>query len=113
MAVLKGEKVLAKQKYDAAITTSARAGFIHDRALANERAGEYMLESGDKYLAFHYLSSAIQFYSKWGAKAKVEHLLYKHQNLLSEYPTSVIDKRIERRQTWIISNRRGSFIRLN
>eukprot|EP00957_Ditylum_brightwellii_P168357 12815595-Ditylum_brightwellii.AAC.1 len=73
MAVLKGEKELAKQKYDAAITTSARTGFIHDRALANERAGIYMLKSGDKYLAFHYLSSAIQLYSRWGAKAKAEH----------------------------------------
>eukprot|EP00957_Ditylum_brightwellii_P015613 1177994-Ditylum_brightwellii.AAC.1 len=89
---------------------SARNGFVHDRALANERAGKYMLQSGDKYFAFHYLSVAIQLYSRWGAKAKAEHLLSKHKVLLNEHHSPVMNKTKERRWSWHVLKEKSAKI---
>jgi len=79
MAALKGKNETVREKYSAAISTAARFGFIHDRALANELFGIHMLEIGETYFAAHCLKSACELYSRWGATAKEKHLSDKYK----------------------------------
>jgi len=85
ISVLEGNTGAAKQKYETAISATARYGLTHDRALAHERAGEFMLEKGDRYFAFHHLKLAHELYLRWGAKAKADHLYCAHKQLLEQY----------------------------
>ena len=69
----KGRQSEAVSSYLKANTISARFGFIHDRALINERHGEYMLELGtDNDEAEYRLKEAIKLYIEWGADRKVD-----------------------------------------
>eukprot|EP00566_Odontella_aurita_P016656 CAMPEP_0113568986 /NCGR_PEP_ID=MMETSP0015_2-20120614/24155_1 /TAXON_ID=2838 /ORGANISM="Odontella" /LENGTH=246 /DNA_ID=CAMNT_0000471591 /DNA_START=50 /DNA_END=787 /DNA_ORIENTATION=- /assembly_acc=CAM_ASM_000160 len=60
-----GKEVVARHKYNAAISSTSRCGFLHDRALANQRIGELCLEWGDYISAAHYLKSARDLYTEW------------------------------------------------
>jgi predicted ATPase len=58
--------------YDEAILTAVRGGFMHDAALASNRAARYYLTfKEDRQAGNHYLSQALSFYSEWGALAAV------------------------------------------
>jgi hypothetical protein len=83
MAALEGKTDQAKTAYNHAISTAARHAFLHDRALANERAGEFFLQIDDLDWATYYLRDAHQLYLDWGALAKAAHLWEKHANVLS------------------------------
>jgi predicted ATPase len=64
----------AHSKYTAAISLSREGGYILQHALANERAGKYLLRRGEKDLAHTYLKEAVAVYEKWGGKTKADHL---------------------------------------
>lgn len=65
----------AQAKYVAAIATAKDAGFLLYIALTNELAGKYFLfDQQDKSKALPFLKEALEFYGKWGATAKVDHL---------------------------------------
>ncbi|MEG3933982.1 AAA family ATPase [Microcoleus sp. T3_B1] len=68
--------------YDRAVTGSSKNEYIHEAALANERAAEFYLANGRKKVAESYLIDAYYGYIYWGATAKVKHLE-------SEYPMSL------------------------
>jgi hypothetical protein len=74
MAVLAGDQSSAYSKYTCAIALSREGGLIMQTALANERAGKYMLERGDKDSAAFHIREAISLYERWGGTAKVKHL---------------------------------------
>jgi histidine kinase len=63
-----------KSYFDMSIARASRAGFLHNAALANERAGIYFLNRRDMYWARHYLGRAKCLYADWGAIAKVTHM---------------------------------------
>lgn len=81
-SVLKGGKRGQNEKirrlYDTAISTASRSGFIHDAALANERAGAWSLSQDDEFWASSYLSRAHELYLEWGASAKVDQFSRKY-----------------------------------
>ena len=71
--------------YDEAIKSAARSGFTNHEALANERAGLFVVdfrETNKKAkddnavadVAEQYISRAMALYREWGAKAKAEQL---------------------------------------
>ena len=75
----KGKQSEAVSSYLKANTIAARFGFIHDRALINERHGEYMLELGtDNDEAEYRLKEATKLYIEWGADRKVDLLSKKY-----------------------------------
>ena len=61
--------------YDNAIVSAGKLGFLHDQALANERAGVFfLLKRGDCKWASTYLSRAQVLYKDWGARAIAAHM---------------------------------------
>ncbi|MEQ1692072.1 MAG: adenylate/guanylate cyclase domain-containing protein, partial [Gemmatimonas sp.] len=61
-------------KYDAAIASSERHGFVHNAAMANELAGRLSLSLGRRTVATVYLRAATGLYARWGALGKVRKL---------------------------------------
>ena len=68
-----------------AIQSANRGSFVHDKALAHERAGVYHLEhDSDTFWASFHLDNAIQCYRNWGAVTKVDDLMNKHGAVIME-----------------------------
>jgi hypothetical protein len=70
-----------RKAFDEAIKAAARLGFLHNQALANQRAGLYFLEQNDESWAT-YLSRARDLYCDWGAFALVHYLETKYEGLI-------------------------------
>lgn len=77
-----GDRLMAMEWYDRAITTAKLAGFIQDEALANELAAYFYLAWGKANVAQLYLTEAYQAYTQWGAKAKTDALAQRYPHLL-------------------------------
>ncbi len=69
----------AQQFYEKAIQGAKTYEFVHEEALAYERAAEFYLALGREEIGQLYLKNAYHCYTRWGAKAKV-------QALEAEYP---------------------------
>ncbi|MBU7585880.1 MAG: AAA family ATPase [Nostoc sp. TH1S01] len=69
----------AEELYERAIQGAKKYEFIHEEALAYERAAEFYLYLGREEIGQLYLRNAHHCYARWGAKAKV-------QQLEEEYP---------------------------
>ncbi|MDZ8188808.1 MAG: AAA family ATPase [Nostoc sp. ChiSLP02] len=74
----------AQEFYEKAIQGAKKSEFIHEEAIAYERAAEFYLSLGREEIGRLYLRNAHHCYSRWGAKAKV-------QALESEYPQFLMD----------------------
>ncbi|MDZ8260741.1 AAA family ATPase [Nostoc sp. ChiQUE01b] len=79
-----GENWEAQELYEKAIQGAKKSEFIHEEAIAYERAAEFYLSLGRQEIGRLYLKNAYHCYSRWGAKAKV-------QALESEYPQFLMD----------------------
>ncbi len=69
-----GRNWQAAELYEKAIQGAKKYEFIHEEALAYERAAEFYLASDRKEIGQLYLRNAHHCYSRWGAKAKVKQL---------------------------------------
>jgi GAF domain-containing protein len=69
----------AQELYERAIQGAKISEFVHEEAIAYERAAEFYVSLGREQIGQLYLKNAHHCYSRWGAKAKV-------QALESEYP---------------------------
>ena len=74
-----GQNWQAQELYERAIQGAKKSKFIHEEALAYERAAEFYLSLGREEIGHLYLKNARHCYSCWGAKAKV-------RDLEAEYP---------------------------
>ena len=72
--VLFGQLESARKKFDLSIRKSRLEGFLHEEALANERAGMTFLELDKKLDALDYFEQARKRYERWGATVKVEEI---------------------------------------
>ncbi|MBW4592974.1 MAG: AAA family ATPase [Brasilonema angustatum HA4187-MV1] len=79
-----GQNWQAEELYEKAIQGAKKHEFIHEEAIAYERAAEFYLALGREEIGKLYLKNAHHCYSRWGAKAKV-------QALESEYPQFLMD----------------------
>jgi hypothetical protein len=57
--------------YEAAITTSARSGFLVLKAIACEQLGDYLVDAGDAERASSYVTIALNDFEYYGAETKV------------------------------------------
>jgi predicted ATPase/serine phosphatase RsbU (regulator of sigma subunit) len=74
-ARLLGDKWLAAQLYEKAIAGANQHDYLQEAALAYELAAHFYAEQGMIKFAQTYLRDAYYTYYKWGAMAKVRHLL--------------------------------------
>ncbi|NET56222.1 MAG: AAA family ATPase [Symploca sp. SIO2E6] len=74
-----GQHWQAEELYEQAIQGAKKSEFIHEEAIAYERAAEFYLSLGREEIGRLYLKNAHHCYSRWGATAKV-------QALEAEYP---------------------------
>jgi hypothetical protein len=97
LALLDAEKLVSRRvrkvhpdtvrtAFDHAISLANAGGFVHDAALANDRAGQYFAktteEEGTDDWANHYLSNAVRLYLEWGATARVRILETKYGTVI-------------------------------
>eukprot|EP00957_Ditylum_brightwellii_P015086 1138090-Ditylum_brightwellii.AAC.1 len=88
VCLLNAEKAALKQKktqeeirklYNDAIRTSARGGYVHDAALAQERFANFLVSNDGNFEEAKYqLEGAIHRYTLWGAMGIVDHLHNKY-----------------------------------
>jgi tetratricopeptide (TPR) repeat protein len=64
----------ALAKYEMSIAQAKRQGFVHEQALACERAGYAMREQGEHDGARHFLTLAQTAYEQWGAHVKADQM---------------------------------------
>lgn len=69
-----GKQTQAMELYDRAIRGAREQGFIHEEAIAYERAAEFYFSLGRDEIGQLYLKNAHHCYTRWGAKAKVKAL---------------------------------------
>ncbi|MGB3509934.1 MAG: AAA family ATPase, partial [Microcoleaceae cyanobacterium] len=69
-----GQTLQAQELYDRAIQGAKKYEFIHEEALAYERAAEFYLALDRIEIGQLYLRNAHHCYIRWGAKAKVKQL---------------------------------------
>ncbi|MEQ9667175.1 trifunctional serine/threonine-protein kinase/ATP-binding protein/sensor histidine kinase [Coleofasciculus sp. G2-EDA-02] len=77
-----GQQILAMERYDCAIRGAREQGFIHEEAIAYERAAEFYFSLGRDEIGQLYLKNAHHCYTRWGAKAKVKALEAEYPQIL-------------------------------
>jgi predicted ATPase/signal transduction histidine kinase len=77
-----GKSAKAMELYDRAIKGARQQGFIHEEALAYERAAEFYLAISREEIGQLYLKNAYQCYVNWGAVAKVKALEAEYPQIL-------------------------------
>ncbi len=79
-----GNVVEAMALYDKAIQGARNNQYLHEEALAYERAAEFYLALGREEIAQLYMKKAHYGYVQWGATAKVHDLEAEYPHLLSQ-----------------------------
>jgi PAS domain S-box-containing protein len=99
LARLEGREMDAMRLYEAAMLASRKSGFVHNEALAAERASCFYAARGFEKIARVYLQDARQGYRRWGADGKVRQLDERHPYLREGEPaplsTSTIGAPVE------------------
>ncbi|WP_346341713.1 SpoIIE family protein phosphatase [[Phormidium] sp. ETS-05] len=72
----------ASELYEQAISAAKQQKFIHEEAIAYERAAEFYLSLGRDEIGMTYLKNAYHCYASWGAKAKVKSLEAEHSQVV-------------------------------
>ena len=75
--VLKGNDVLAVEKYNLSITTARKHRYVHEEGLGLERAGDYHIRMGRTKTAVVCYSSAKECFERWGACAVADRIAKK------------------------------------
>jgi len=82
-AKILGHILPAMEYYDLAIQGAKEQGYIHEEALANEKAAEFYRSLGREKIAQTYLVESYYCYVRWGAIAKIKDLESKYPQLIS------------------------------
>jgi PAS domain S-box-containing protein len=100
LARIEGRELDAERLYEQAIRSARNNGFVHNEALAYERASHFYRARGLDQFADLYLRNARYCYVRWGADGKVRQLEAMYPHLRAEEPapapTSTIATPVER-----------------
>jgi predicted ATPase len=80
--VPKHDVAKVRAAYDKAIASSSRSGYLHNAALANEKAAQFFADQGDTFWFENYLEKAHEYYVEWNAWGKVRQLEARYPFLL-------------------------------
>jgi tetratricopeptide (TPR) repeat protein len=99
LARIEGRDVDAMPLYEQAIRSARDNGFVHNEAIAYERAAEFYRARGFDQIADLYLRNARYSYLRWGADGKVRQLEEMYPQIRTKEPppspTSTIAKPVE------------------
>ncbi|AKU95025.1 Signal transduction histidine kinase CheA [Labilithrix luteola] len=99
IARMQGRELEAEKLYESAIHHASERGFVHNEALAYERAATFYARRGFGTIARAYLRSARARYLRWGAAGKVAQLDASHPELEPDLATirttTSIDAQVE------------------
>ena len=99
IARIEGRELDAERLYEQAIRSARANGFVHNEAVAYERASAFYCARGLDQFADLYLRNARDAYLRWGAEGKVRQLdeIYPHlkQKEREPVPTSTIGAAVE------------------
>jgi PAS domain S-box-containing protein len=99
IAQIEGRDVDAMRLYEKAIHSARTNGFVHNEAIAYERASAFYRERGFDQFADSYLRNARACYASWGADGKVRQLDRLYPGLKQDQPlpgpTSTITAPVE------------------
>jgi len=84
MAAAFADELNALAHYRKSISLSKEHCFLHEEALACERAGMYFLGLNSQALAVQFLERSFECYEGWGAYAKLKHLKSKYPDIFKE-----------------------------
>ncbi|WP_321810462.1 AAA family ATPase [Burkholderia sp. BCC1985] len=83
-ARVRGEHVVAMQQYETSASLAAEHGFVHEQALAHERAAQHAASLGLAGQARHQLRLAHACYRRWGATGKTRAMEAQHPFLVMD-----------------------------
>lgn len=86
IARLRGRDMDAMRLYEQAINAARDSGFVHNEAIAHERAAIFYADREFDTSAAAHLSAARSCYARWGAEAKVKQLDRLHPELPKQQP---------------------------
>jgi PAS domain S-box-containing protein len=86
LARIEGRELDAERLYEQAIHSARGNGFVHNEAIAYERAAEFYRTRGFSQIADLYLRNARYGYLRWGADGKVRQLEAVYPHLRVEEP---------------------------
>src|SRR4030095_10268499 len=84
VARIEGRVLEAQDLYEKAVRSARAQGFVHNEAIANERAGCFYAARGFEKIAATYLRAGRYCYRRWGADAKVRQLELLHPQIGAE-----------------------------
>jgi PAS domain S-box-containing protein len=88
LARIEGRELDAERLYEQAIHSARDNGFVHNEAIAYERASEFYRARGFSQIADLYLRNARYGYLRWGADGKVRQLEAMYPHLRVEEPAA-------------------------
>ena len=88
IARIEGRVLEAQDLYEKAVRSAHTHGFVHNEAIANERAGCFYAARGFEKIATTYLRDARDCYLRWGADGKVRQLEQLYPHLRADKPIS-------------------------
>jgi PAS domain S-box-containing protein len=88
IARIEGRVLEAQDLYEKAVRSAHTHGFVHNEAIANERAGCFYATRGFKKIATTYLRDARYCYLRWGADGKVQQIDQLYPHLRADKPIS-------------------------
>jgi predicted ATPase/signal transduction histidine kinase len=83
IAQLQGDVLTAMDGYDRAIERAMQQGYLHEAAIACERAAVFYISIGKDRIGQAYLTDAYYTYARWGAIAKTRHLEQQYAHILN------------------------------
>jgi predicted ATPase/signal transduction histidine kinase/GAF domain-containing protein/tRNA A-37 threonylcarbamoyl transferase component Bud32 len=83
-----GDPLKAMEAFDRAIEIARKCAYLHEEAIAYERAAHFYLELGREMIAKTYFSQAYYTYLRWGAIAKVRDLESRYSQFIAQTSTS-------------------------
>ena len=92
IARIEGRDVDAMRLYEQAIRSARDNGFVHNEAIAYERASDFYGARGFDEIADLYLRNACYGYVRWGADGKVRRLEETYPRLRTEEPAARPDE---------------------
>ncbi|MGZ5120556.1 MAG: sigma 54-interacting transcriptional regulator [Burkholderiales bacterium] len=95
IARIEGRLLEAQDLYEKAVCSAHTHGFVHNEAIANERAGCFYAARGFEKIGSIYLREARFCYLRWGADGKVQQLEQCYPHLRSDRPISDLTGTIE------------------
>jgi len=85
LSAVNGDDSRAMEFYDQSIALAKKSKFIHEEALACEKAAMFLFERKNEHNAHFYLLRAYMAYFQWGATAKMKHLCNLFPSLVNSF----------------------------